>query len=79
MLLYRSEDFPSVTVGDVIEIYHEDENFPRLLLQVHSIHQPVKAFPAISFGRYITQPAELNQGSTLTAAELSQAQLDNSC
>ena len=53
MLLYRSEDFPSVTVGDVIEIYHEDENFPRLLLQVHSIHQPVKAFPAISFGRYI--------------------------
>jgi hypothetical protein len=33
----RSEDFPGVVPGDVIEIYHEDETFPRLLLQVNSM------------------------------------------
>ena len=32
----RSEDFPGVVAGDVIEIYHEEEAFPRLLLQVRS-------------------------------------------
>ena len=33
-LVIRSEDFPEVTPGDVLEIYHQEETFSRLLLQV---------------------------------------------
>ena len=33
-LVIRSEDFPDVRVGDVLEFYHEEETFSRLLLQV---------------------------------------------
>ena len=31
---FRSEDFADVKEGDILEIYHEEENFSRLLLQV---------------------------------------------
>jgi len=34
-LIIRSEDFPDVQVGDILEIYHEEDTFSRLLLQVH--------------------------------------------
>ena len=33
-LVIRSEDFPDVRPGDVLEFYHEEETFARLLLQV---------------------------------------------
>ena len=33
-LVIRSEDFPDVSPGDVLEFYHEEETFSRLLLQV---------------------------------------------
>ena len=33
-LVIRSEDFPDVKPGDVLEFYHEEEAFSRLLLQV---------------------------------------------
>ena len=33
-LVIRSEDFPDVRPGDVLEFYHEEESFARLLLQV---------------------------------------------
>ena len=33
-LVIRSEDFPEVQSGDILEIYHEEETFSRLLLQV---------------------------------------------
>ena len=33
-LKLRSEDFPGVSAGDVLELYHEEEVGPRLLLQV---------------------------------------------
>ncbi|XP_023323795.1 GATOR complex protein DEPDC5 [Eurytemora carolleeae] len=33
-LIIRSEDFPDIVPGDVVEIYHEEEKFSRLLLQV---------------------------------------------
>ena len=32
-LVIRSEDFPDVQPGDILEIYHEEETFSRLLLQ----------------------------------------------
>ena len=35
-LVIRSEDFPDVLPGDILEIYHEEESFSRLLLQVGS-------------------------------------------
>ena len=34
-LFLRSEDFPGVSAGDVLEVYHEEEVGPRLLLQVY--------------------------------------------
>ena len=33
-LVIRSEDFPEAQPGDILEIYHEEETFSRLLLQV---------------------------------------------
>jgi len=33
-IVIRSEDFPEVDPGDILEIYHEEETFSRLLLQV---------------------------------------------
>ena len=33
-LVIRSEGFPDVQPGDILEIYHEEETFSRLLLQV---------------------------------------------
>ena len=33
-LVIRSEDFPEVGPGDVLEIHHQEETFSRLLLQV---------------------------------------------
>jgi len=33
-IVIRSEDFPDVHPGDILEIYHEEETFSRLLLQV---------------------------------------------
>ena len=33
-LVIRSEDFPEVQPRDILEIYHEEETFSRLLLQV---------------------------------------------
>lgn len=33
-LVIRNEDFPDVRQGDVLEFYHEEETFSRLLLQV---------------------------------------------
>ena len=33
-LVIRSEDFPEIRPGDVLEFYHEEESFARLLLQV---------------------------------------------
>ena len=35
-LVVRSEDFPDVRPGDVLQIHHEEETFSRLLLQVES-------------------------------------------
>ena len=35
-LVIRSEDFPEVRPGDVLQIHHEEETFSRLLLQVES-------------------------------------------
>ena len=35
-LVIRSEDFPDVRAGDVLQIHHEEETFSRLLLQVGS-------------------------------------------
>jgi len=35
-LVIRNEDFPDVRQGDVLEFYHEEETFSRLLLQVTS-------------------------------------------
>ena len=35
-LVIRSEDFPDVRPGDVLQIHHEEETFSRLLLQVDS-------------------------------------------
>ena len=35
-LVIRSEDFPDIRPGDVLEFYHEEETFARLLLQVTS-------------------------------------------
>ena len=35
-LVIRSEDFPDVRAGDVLQIHHEEETFSRLLLQVES-------------------------------------------
>ena len=42
-LVIRSEDFPDVKPGDVLEFYHEEETFSRLLLQVtcHVTFNPV--------------------------------------
>ena len=36
-LVIRSEDFPEVRPGDVLEIHHQEETFSRLLLQVNSL------------------------------------------
>ena len=38
-LKLRSEDFPGVSAGDVLELYHEEEVGPRLLLQVKLLLQ----------------------------------------
>uniref|UniRef100_A0A5S6R2F7 DEP domain-containing protein n=1 Tax=Trichuris muris TaxID=70415 RepID=A0A5S6R2F7_TRIMR len=32
--LYSSKDFPDLEVGDVLEVYHKEEQFSRLLVQV---------------------------------------------
>ena len=40
-IVIRSEDFPEVHPGDILEIYHEEETFSRLLLQVKSHFHPV--------------------------------------
>jgi hypothetical protein len=34
-LVIRTEDFPDVRPGDILEIFHEEETFSRLLLQVN--------------------------------------------
>ncbi|CDW54175.1 DEP and DUF3608 domain containing protein [Trichuris trichiura] len=35
--LYSSKDFPDLEVGDVLEIYHKEEQFSRLLVQVNRL------------------------------------------
>ena len=42
-LVIRSEDFPDVRAGDVLQIHHEEETFSRLLLQVESFTVPHSA------------------------------------
>ena len=42
-LVVRSEDFPDVRPGDVLQIHHEEETFSRLLLQVESFTQSLTA------------------------------------
>ena len=39
-LVIRSEDFPDVRAGDVLQIHHEEETFSRLLLQVEPLTVP---------------------------------------
>ena len=41
-LVIRSEDFPEVRPGDVLEIHHQEETFSRLLLQVQDNHHVYK-------------------------------------
>ena len=40
-LIVRSDDFPDVVAGDILEIYHEEDNFSRLLLQVRIYHPKI--------------------------------------
>ena len=45
-LVIRSEDFPDVRPGDVLEFYHEVETFSRLLLQV-TVYRVLQKMPSI--------------------------------
>ena len=47
-LVIRSEDFPDVRAGDVLQIHHEEETFSRLLLQVESFTVPPCTLIAMS-------------------------------
>jgi hypothetical protein len=41
-LIINPKDFPSIKKGDIVEIYHAEDEFSRLLLQVTSFKEDLQ-------------------------------------
>lgn len=41
-LQINAKDFPSLKLGDIVEIYHPEDEFSRLLLQVTAFQEDFK-------------------------------------
>ncbi|XP_011872141.1 PREDICTED: DEP domain-containing protein 5 isoform X3 [Vollenhovia emeryi] len=47
-LIVNPKDYPGITTGDVVEIYHPEDEFSRLLLQVTSLKEDLQSRETIS-------------------------------
>lgn len=47
-LIINPKDYPGIKTGDVVEIYHPDDEFSRLLLQVTSFKEDLQGRETIS-------------------------------
>lgn len=47
-LLINPKDYPGIKTGDVVEIYHPDDGFSRLLLQVPLLKEDLQGRETIS-------------------------------
>jgi len=66
-LVIRSEDFPEVHPGDILEIYHEEESFSRLLLQV----KPESLYPENNLQKTVPKDTVYIEKSTAESFQLS--------
>ncbi|XP_070204272.1 GATOR complex protein Iml1-like isoform X2 [Littorina saxatilis] len=60
-LLITAKDFPGVQIGDVLEIYHPEEEFSRLLLQVESIPEDFQQKDTVSIADSIATTFHLQR------------------
>ncbi|XP_076434609.1 GATOR1 complex protein DEPDC5-like [Babylonia areolata] len=58
-LLITSKDFPGVVIGDVLEIYHPEDEFSRLLLQVEALTEDSQQKETVSIADGIAATFQL--------------------
>ena len=66
-LVIRSEDFPEFAAGDILEIYHEEETFARLLLQV----KPESLYPENNLNKVVPKETVYIEKSIAESFQLS--------
>ena len=66
-LVIRSEDFPEVAAGDILEFYHEEETFARLLLQV----KPESLYPENNLNKVVPKETVYIEKSIAESFQLS--------
>ncbi|XP_044593243.1 GATOR complex protein Iml1 isoform X6 [Cotesia glomerata] len=58
-LIINPKDYPGIKIGDVVEIYHQEDEFSRLLLQVTSFKEDLQGRETISVENNIAQMFQL--------------------
>ncbi|XP_057336662.1 GATOR complex protein Iml1 isoform X5 [Microplitis mediator] len=58
-LIINPKDYPEIKIGDVVEIYHQEDEFSRLLLQVTSFKEDLQGRETISVENNIAQMFQL--------------------
>lgn len=58
-LIINPKDHPGIKKGDVVEIYHPDDEFSRLLLQVTSFKEDLQGRETISVESNVAQMFQL--------------------
>ncbi|KAH9414857.1 GATOR complex protein depdc5 [Dermatophagoides pteronyssinus] len=58
-LVICQKDFPDFKIGDIVEIYSNEENFSRLILQITNVDKPKVNFPTITIEQSIAQTFQL--------------------
>ncbi|PVD31681.1 hypothetical protein C0Q70_07099 [Pomacea canaliculata] len=77
-IIIPPKDFPGVMIGDVLEIYHPEEEFSRLLLQVDSLPEDFQQKDTISIDQSIANTFKLRayQDVVVTKTEPQNVALD---
>lgn len=58
-LIINPKDYPGINIGDVVEIYHPDDEFSRLLLQVTAFKEDLQGKETISVENNIASMFQL--------------------
>lgn len=58
-LVLNPKDFPDLKVGDVVEIYHPEDNYSRLLLQVKSFREDFQHKEVVSINAHVAGQFQL--------------------